>query len=341
MFPRIANLISAPVAASSLVRSTSVTPIMDSRGLIGMKIDKLFDVPLSKNSNEARQVAIGVDPMRVVEQYAGGLFHLADDQVVDYRPAAYTGFVHDANALTELTARIGFLKSGKDLIPRNRTAQFQHEAFAKGGVFDVDVGFEWSAFSPTIDSRFEMVRSLCTNEMVFGKGTVMSRSIPMISDWQSNMAISNDVLKHIFNTTVTGRLEAMPTERASLADVRLLKSEISRQLDNEKATVESRKFLDNLMSKIATLDTLELPKSLTVNDLKRIAVPMSVYDAMNIATEVTTHHSDDAPSNKLKAFAVSCIFDKKRQSNILSEEIFTSTSTFNDPDRAFWAETVH
>jgi len=342
MFVRTQNFTSAADITSSLIyRAKSVAPILGDKGLTGMKVDKIFDVPFSSTSNEAKQVLLGVDPKQVIEQYAGGLFHVADDKVIDYRPTSYTGFVHGTDALNELSQRIGFLKHGDTLVPRNRTSQFEHEAFAKGGKFDVDVGFEWSAFSPSIDSRFEMVRALCSNQMIFGKGTVMSRSIPMISDWESNMHVSNDVLKHIFHTTVIGRLADMPDERANLADARLLKLEIGRQLDNEAMAVDSRKFLNNLLEKVAALDSFELPKSMSVNDVKRIAVPMSVYDAMNIATEVTTHHSDGKPSNKLKAFAVSCIFDRKRQSNIISEEVFSSTNTFNDPDRAFWAETVH
>lgn len=342
MFTRTPHFLSAPVSTSRIIRSKSISPIMTPKGLVGMKLDKTFDVPIAASSNEARQVAIGIDPVQVLKQYENGFFHMADDQVVDYRPNTYTGFLHTPDALSELTARIGFLKSGNAIIPRNRTAQFEHEAFARGGVFDVDVGFRWSAFSPEIDSHFEMVRALCSNQMIFGKGTVMSRSIPLISDWQANMAISNDVLKHIFHTTVTGRLNDMPEERASLADARFLEAEIARRLEeDEKLTKDSAKFLSNLMDKMSFIKEVQLPKSLTTNDVKRIPVPMSVYDAMNIATELSTHHSDNTPSNKLKAFAVSCIFDKKRQSNIASEEIFTTTSTFNDPDRAFWGETVH
>lgn len=342
MFVRTPHLVSAPVSASRILRSKSVSPIMNDKGLTGMKIDKTFDVPFALSSSEARQVAIGVDPIQVLKQYENGFFHMADDQVVDYRPNSYTGFLHSPDALAELTARIGFLKQGNDLVPRNRTAQFEHEAFAKGGVFDVDVGFRWSAFSPDIDSHFEMIRALCSNQMIFGKGTVMSRSIPLISDWQANMAISNDVLKHIFHTTVTGRLNDMPEERASLADARFLEAEVVRRLeDDEKLSDDSFKVLSNLMEKMSFIKEVTLPKSLTTNDVKRIPVPMSVYDAMNIATELSTHHSDNTPSSKLKAFAVSCIFDKKRQSNISSEEIFTTTNTFNDPDRAFWGETVH
>jgi len=339
---RASSLASAHINDSTLFRSKTVAPIFGTKGhLVGMKIDKAFDVPFSLDSNEARQVSIGVDPMLVLKEYENGFFHLAGDTIVDYRPNSYTGFVHGQSALSELSRRIGFMKNGDRLIPRNRTAEFEHDAFTtKGGKFDVDIGFGWSAFSSSIDSHFEMIRSLCTNEMIFGKGTVMSRSIPMISDWEANMQISNDVLKHMFDTTVAGRLIEMPTERASLADIKLIRTEIEKQ-QADKLSEDSAKFLKNLYDKLSFVDEIKLPKTLSVNDVKRVPVPVSVYDAMNMATEITTHHSDGKPSSKLKAFAVSCIFDKKRHANLMSEEVFTSTNTFNDPDRAFWAETVH
>lgn len=340
---RKSELIESNVDKSTLFRSSTVSPIMGAKGLVGMKINGAYDVHFDRRSNETRQVTIGIDPMRVIDHYKGGIFHLADDRIVDYRDNKYKGFIHNETSINELSSRIGFLqtKNNSRLFARNRTAQFEHEAFARGGVFDVEIGFGWSAFSPMIDSNFEMMRALCENMMVFGRGTVMSRRIPLISDWESNMAVSNDVLKHVFQTTVADRLLVMPDERINLADMMLIKSEVLKKAEDTGATPESRLFLRNLLEKIGTIEDPELSGVLTTNDYKRIPVPISTYDAMNMATEVVTHHCGDEPSAKLQAFAVSCIFDKKRQTNLTSQEVFSTTNTFDDPDRAFWAETVH
>lgn len=339
---RVEDFVPSPVKKSEIIRSTSVQPIITAGKLTGMKVDRQFDIALDKSSGDAKQVELGVDPNIVVGRYVNGWFHIADDQVIDHRDNKYTGFVHKQNSLDELGNRIGFLQNPKNhaLTARNRTSRFEHEAFSKGGVFDVDIGFRWSAFTPMIESHFEMVRALCSNQMIFGRDTVMSRNIPLINEWENNMAISNDVLKHIFNTTVKQRLVEMPNERASLADVELIQTSVTKQIGDTNITQESRLFLHNLLEKLKFIDEYPDLSALTVNDKKRIPVPVSVYDAMNIATEVSTHHSVQR-SAKLQAFATSCIFDKKRQSNLSSEAVFTSDSTFDDPDRAFWAETVH
>lgn len=334
--------VTSKVKTSEVLRSTLVQPIITAGKLTGMKVDRQFDVQFDKSSGDTKQVELGVDPNIVVGRYVNGWFHIVDNQIIEHRDNKYTGFVHSPNSLGELGNRIGFLQdpNAHGIIARNRTSVFEHEAFSKGGTFDVSIGFRWSAFTPMIESHFEMVRALCSNQMIFGRDTVMSRNIPLINEWENNMAISNDVLKHIFNTTIKTRLLDMPHERASLADIELIQTIVAKQIGETDATPESRAFLQNLLGKIGFIDDYPNLSMLTVNDKKRIPVPVSVYDAMNIATEVSTHYLNQR-STKLQAFATSCIFDKKRQSNLISEAVFTSDSTFDDPDRAFWAETVH
>lgn len=328
-----------------LFKSTRVAPLTSKQGGFGMLIDNEYSLFFPKSSDVTRQAEMGVDPELLVKPYLGGTFHLVDDQIISHRKSDYTGFTHNTNSIQELSSRVGFVKdSSGNIIARNTTSNFDHNAFdSSGGQFNVDIGFEWSAFSPSIESHFEMVRALCTNMMIFGRGTVMSRSVPIINDWHANMEISNHVLKRVFETTVSKRLSDMPHERANLSDVLLLDSQASATLASDKLDRAARTFIENLKSKLDPITSQPGIKQLSSSDHKRIATPVSAFDAFNIATEMTTHYlptSDVSPA-KLQAFSNSLIFDRKRQLNIGSDGSDSMHNTFESVDTAFFAETCH
>jgi hypothetical protein len=321
-----------------------VTPIHTSTGGFAFRVDDQYDITFSKSSDVVRQLELGIDPELLAQPYVDGKFHIVDDQIIDYRRSGYTGFLHTPDSLKELSRRIGFTKDGFGSISaKNSTSRFEHNAFdSAGGQFDVDIGFQWSAFSPNLESHFEMVRQLCSNGHVFGQGTVMSRSVPIISGWESNMEVANHVLKRVFETTVTSRLEHMPSERIALSDVRVLGHQVDAILASDRTQVLARKFVESLKAKLSPILAQPGVSSLSTGDLKRIASPISTFDAFNIATELTSHYmAEDLSKSKLQAFSNSCIFDHKRQLNIESTGSEMMSDTFQDADRAFFAETCH
>jgi hypothetical protein len=327
-----------------LFKASSVVPIQTPTGL-KMRIDGAYDMNFPKSSDVAKQYEMGTAPELLVRPYVGGTFHVVDEQIIDHRKNDYKGYIHTEAAVRELSNRIGFVKSSSnsEIVARNTTSKFEHSAFnSSGGQFDVDIGFNWSAFSPNVESHFEMVRALCENQMIFGKGTVMSRTVPIINNWESNMEVANHVLKRIFETTISQRLADMPSERINLADVKLLGHQIESVLASDKIQKQARAFVNNIKAKLSPIIEMPGMRSLALNDLKRIASPVSVFDAFNIATEMTSHYMpEDVSSSKLQAFSNSCIFDRKRQMNIASESMDCVSDTFNDADTAFFAETCH
>ncbi len=326
-------------------------------------LDDEFSFNLDRRSPITGQLNLEMDRDHLVEQFTEGRFFIVDDNVIDYRLAGDLKFMHDDESIKQLVGHLGFARPVSDNMFLGRTsrstrhgvsrslqARSQTEAFeaaaidSLGGQFDIRTGFKWSPFTLDINSYIEMWRQVCENGAVAISPIVNSR-IPMMNQWKENLAISNQVIRHNFDKIIMPRLAALPDERISMFDLMTLKNIVGNM-----ASSEDKNFAHDSMQHLKliedTLDQAWDPRAdaLGRNNLKFIPAPVSAFDAMNIATEISTHHTPgDRTNSRAQVFVNELIFSDTRRRNLDVDvnNLVTDIATFDNVDRAFFGITCH
>lgn len=328
-----------------------------------VQLEDEFVINLDRRSPITGQLNLDVDRGHLIEQFKDGRFFIVDDEVIDYRLQADLKFMHSNESIKHLVDHLGFAtpESNNRFIgrraratrhgfsdsiqARSRTEAFEASALDSiGGQFDIHTGFKWSPFSLDIHSYIEMWRQVCENGAIATAPLVNSR-IPMLNQWKENLAISNQVIRHNFDKIVLPRLAALPSERISMFDLMTLKNFVENL-----ASTEDKQFAHDsykhLMAIGAQLEEAWDPRAdqLGRNNLKFIPAPVSAFDAMNIATEIATHHMPaDRTNARGQVFVNELIFSDTRRRNMAVDvnNLVTDVSTFDNVDRAFFGITCH
>lgn len=333
-----------------LHRPEKVEFIYEAKGQYNVLLDDEFLVGLDKRSPINGQLILGVNKEQLIEQFTDGSFFIVDGLVSDYRLKDNLSFIHKPDAICALADIIGFSRPINDsgfssdiAAPRSRTAAFQCNATETlGGQFDINIGFSWSPYSIDINSILELWREICSNGAI-ATSPLMNHRIPMLNKWEENLDISNQVIRHSFDQMVFPRLQALPKERVSMADVSNLLRIVRDHAESKHLHGSSYRYLSNIQSKLESVFTDDVANMKT-NMLKFIPAPVTAFDAMNIATEIATHHTGrDKTDHRAQAFTNSIIFDADRQANqrVDLDKLVVNTEVFNQPDLAFFGQTCH
>lgn len=309
-------------------------------------VDDEWEVKLDKRHNAVGQLALGIDPELLKPTFMGGRYFLVDDQIIDFRQAENIKFEHDMEALINLIKSVGMSvdQHGK-IYAQSVTSKFEYEAFqSMGGEFNIDQGFKWSPFSMDIQAALEMLRLACYNGLVVSD-PVMNHKIPVMNGWEENLAIANDVIRHTFDHKVGPRLAALPNEMISMHDAMGLCDLIGSALNsNKNELVLNHNELVAIQEKLEPLVTPDV-RAMQKNLLKFIPVPITAFDAMNVATECATHHIDpfSPQATKLSGFANNLLFSDSRQKNldVNLDNLVMDTKVFSNADQAFFGVTCH
>lgn len=334
-----------------------------SKGRFIAVLDQDIRLNIAPRSAIEGQLRLGMSEVILADEFKNGKYFVVDNQVVDYRLKSNLNFVHSQANIQELMDRIGLvtaipaafsagrgerarqlaeaLRSNRPLA-RSVTERFNANALDMlGGEMDVKIGFDWSPFSIDIESVLEMWRLVCSNGMV-ARDPVMNNRIPMLNEWADNMKIANHVIRHAFDNRVMPRIEAMPHERISMADLSTLRRTFNRELQREDIMIDSREALENV---VEVLDAAwdKDADHLQSNLLRFIPAPISAFDAMNVATEAATHHVEGTTGAQLQSWVNNLIFNDTRQGHqsLNLDSLVTDVETFSDVDRAFFGETCH
>ena len=323
-------------------------------------LDGTWKHQFDRRSSIGAQLDLGVNEKHLKDQFLNGKFFIVDDHIVDHRlkdDLTRSQFIHSDDSIKALVEHLGFSKSvpktniiavnelggvGKPMA-RSQTEVFECNATnSLGGQFDITIGFSWSPFSVDIHSFIEMWREVCSNGAV-ARAPMMNHRIPMLNSWKDNLEISNQVIRHNFDQIVLPRLQALPNERISMNDLTVLMRIVDDQLSSKQLEHSSIKHLTTIRDKLDSAwdgDADRLKK----NILKFIPAPVSAYDAMNIATEVGTHHvGRDRTSGQAQSFVNKLIFDQSRTRNLNVDldSLAIDHETFNQVDQAFFGITAH
>lgn len=310
-------------------------------------IDGEWEVKLDRRNNVVGQLALGVDPEDLKHSFLGGRFFVVDDQIVDYRLAENLGkFMHDEKGLHNLVHKVGMtISEGGKIRAGSTTEKFEYEAGrGEGNQFNIDIGFDWSPFSLDINSALSMLRLACYNGLMVSD-PVMSHKIPVMNGWEENLVIANDVLRHSFDHKVGPRIAAMPTEMINMHDTMGLCDLIGAALgDKKEGVIKNYNEVVRIHELLQPVVTGEI-RAMQKNLLKFIGAPITAYDAMNIATELSSHHIDpySPAAKKLAGFANNLLFSDVRQNNLQVnlDNLVMDTKVFGNADQAFFGVTCH
>lgn len=310
-------------------------------------IDGEWEIRLDRRNNVVGQLALGVDPEELKHSFLAGRYFVVDDQIVDYRLAETLGkFMHDEKGLMNLVNKVGMTitQNGK-IRAASTTGKFEYSAgHGEGSQFNIDIGFEWSPFSLDIDSALSMLRLACYNGLMVND-PVMSHKIPVMNGWEDNLRIANDVLRHSFDHKVGPRMAQLPHEMINMHDAMGLCDLIGAALgDKKEGTILNHNEvtrIKELLDPVVTSDVRSMQKNL----LKFIGAPITAFDAMNVATELASHHIDpwSPAAKKLAGFANNLLFSDVRQNNlgVNLDNLVMDTKVFSNADQAFFGVTCH
>lgn len=322
-------------------------------------IDNKWTVPLDRRSQIGGQLKLGVNQTQLKQEFLEGSFFIVDDHVIDHRLKSDLKFIHKDDAIRSLADALGFAKmapvepgfldratrkmSRTAPMARSQTEKFECNATeTMGGQFDIKIGFSWSPYDIDINSYIEMWRQVCENGAV-AQSPLMNHRIPMLNKWEENLAISNQVIRHSFDKTVFPRLKALPNERISMADMQVLFRIVRDQAASTQQHSDSLAHLHEIEEKLSGAWD-PAANSLKTNILKFIPAPVTAFDAMNIATEIGTHHvARDRTGGRAQAFVNGLIFDESRQRNlnVNLDNLVVDGETFGQVDQAFFGTTCH
>lgn len=305
-----------------------------------------------------------MSPKDLSARLTGGAFFLVDDQLIDFRDGQYNGFTHTDASLGAFMDILGvesrnnqrFAHSrkkidndvGSDIILRKKWSDhdIQVPGYQSGADFSSQLSFTWNPFVKEIHTAFDLVRLICTNGMV-GLTSFLNNKVPLMNRWEEHLDIASNQIQNKVQSIVKSRVQAMATERASVADCLLLEQHAFDRLYSPAAkSAGEREKLQALMSAVSPRGHLSTHYKESVFVDKNLAsqVPshLSNFDVWNVATELRSHTAASTKSsdNGLDKFANGILFD--RDSNFSISATRTSGprhASFADPERAFYGTT--
>jgi hypothetical protein len=325
-------------------------------------INDHYHISFGPDSKEIRLISL-YTKTEIADHFMGSTFFFRYHHLVDYRLAAYKGFIHTQDNIDKLADIVGserqntgsYTSAVKGLYAgssRNsqsvslgrewRRFDLDINALGRGGEFNNKLSYYWSPFSANIKTSFEVERLVCHNGML-AVSPFAIYEVPIISDWENNLNIVTVQLVDKFKHIISHRFHQMSETRASVYDVdqvnQHLKNNVSKHLKTDVNFHDFNKIqqLTNVQANLGRFYQQDV-----LNDAKKMKAASShitQYDLFNMVTEISSHMADNSEDlAKLNRFANRLTFDELAQGeqlNVNSQAIILSCES--DHQRAFFA----
>lgn len=295
------------------------------------------------------------------DRLSGGSFFFLEDQLVDFRDGHYGGFVHTDQTIAKFIELIGYQERSALPLHRRRKSKddeddssfvlrkvwSDHEikvpGYDEGGDFKSELSFVWNPFAKEVNSAFDLVRLVCTNGAV-GLTSFLNTKIPLFNRWEEHLDIASTQIQNRVHGVVTGRVQAMRTERATIADCMLLEQHAFDRAYAPDRTETEREMLFRMMHAAGPLNHLEGVYQPAVFRDKNLAAQLPSHltnmDVYNLATELRTHTGESAKSsnNALDRLSNGLMFDSGDNFGASAASISSGVklATFSDAEKAFF-----
>lgn len=300
----------------------------------------------------------------VLQRYLnGGHYFFIGDELATYRPSNYRGFIHDDEAIHRLVESLGinrytqrsgakgaYIKSSvitdKQSLMGGALGKFEMDikSLGAGGNFDIGINGSWSPFSSNINTSLTVERLICLNGMV-GQAEWVTRSVPMINDWERSLTLVRRRLEPEVHDILSKRFIDMSKSRASIGDV--LKAEAllekrEKMISGKELTQEEVRQLDMLRQVLNVRQYTENVYQDNVfqsKELLGLSAHLTQYDLMNVLTETMSHIGHHEENNeRLNKLANRLVFDGHNGNR--NTQRFNSVKISSDSDhrRAFFGK---
>lgn len=312
------------------------------------------------------QEALDMDFRTLERMYDGGHYAFYQGSLVEYRKANYNGFVQSQEAISRLTDALGagmkkqqggrYSRGVSGLYDSVRTArsngvmfggsadpfEFDVAELGEGGSFDASLVRQWSMFSQNIELSLNVQRLVCTNGMV-ANSPFITRSVPVINDWETNLDIVRQQLEPHFTGVMQQRFREMAdvNNRASVQAVMKANALLQSRSAAEHMTAEDRMAITRLLNFTdvrAHLGTHYQGRALSdAKVASAIGSHMTSFDLFNVITEANSRYGRDSDTDRSANMLVNnLMFDELKKRPVESGTLKVSDDS--DHRRAFFGE---
>ena len=342
--------------------SVEITPRTASNGVVAVaSINDKYEHVFDSTSRVSKALAV-MSPKDLSARMAGGHYFFIENDLIDFRPGMYNGFIQTDDSIAQLIEHIGVIdysgiRKGLRTIKGN-TISTKHAlgavwsdhgitvpGYREGGEFVSQLLFMWNPFGKNVNTFFQLTRLLCENGMV-GLATFLNRKIPLINRWEEHLDMANRQIQNKVQAVATRRLEQMGTERATLDELNQLYKHAAIRHEHSLKRVGERQLATERLERIIQIvnpanHLAGVYRANVFGDRKLSAqVPghLTTFDAYNVATELRSHSegNDKSTDLALDRFSNRILFDRKDLIGVSAFASAPALSSFSDPDAAFF-----
>lgn len=300
-----------------------IQPSLKHQGRYDLIINDKVSHELSTRDQIHRAIT-ATDVDNVIENLQGGYFLEQDGRIKEYRDNSYNGFVQS----DEFVERFSNIKNLSSITEQGLSIA----KYGLGGDFKLTTGFDWSVFSPTLDSTVGLERLICSNGMVV-KEKLLQKKVPIINLFERHLQIASDQVMHYANMHLQDKIARMENEVASVREVNLVANHVNYR--RQDSTHDSR------FSNFAELlESGRLNEYYSKQALENAAIAETLpshldrYTLFNLVTEMRSHttETDRSTGRALDVLASNLMLKESTVSHgggKVPQRLFTS------PEKAF------
>jgi hypothetical protein len=283
----------------------------------------LFEHTFPIDSAESKGV-FDADLATLTRHYDGGTYAFKQGTLVQYKPSSYRGFIQSNDAISHLADSIGMRMTTNGGKYRNGVAGlydsvrtrntngamfggegdpfgFDVKELGLGGEFDASLVAKWSVFSPNIEITMNVKRLVCANGMV-ADSPFVTRSVPVISNWEENMGVVRAQLEPHMSGIMQQRFREMANTRASVASLARATGILNKRSSSKNLDDADRQRLLGMAGLVDVKKNLgHYYAGRALSDQKvaaALAGHLTAFDLYNVMTEASSHYGRDGETDK-------------------------------------------
>lgn len=214
----------------------------------------------------------------VAKYLTGGHFAVEDGVLKDYRTSQYTGFIQTDEMIKRFYEDETLAKKAK--------TEISIAKYGAGGVFNLEAGFSWSAFSPELQTQVGLLRLICSNGLSV-REPILTKKVPIINMYDRHLQIASQQTLKYAEDLLVGKIADLENQRASVRDVNLVLSHIDARLkENEDCPT---------LNRLLALCTHDYRQYYSEHALSNTAISATLpshldqYTLLNCVTEMSSH----------------------------------------------------
>lgn len=229
----------------------------------------------------------------VAKYLTGGHFAVENGNLVEYKTSQYSGFIQTDEMIQRFY--------NDETIESKAKTEISIAKYGDGGVFNLEAGFTWSAFSPELQTQVNLLRLVCANGLKV-RESLLTKKVPIINMYDRHLQIASQQTLKYAEELLVGKLADLEHQRASVRDVMLCLSHLEQRLQaNDDCPV---------LNRLHALCSHDYRNYYSTDALSNTAISATLpshldsYTLLNCVTEMSSHTEavDRSSTNALSKF---------------------------------------